>query len=78
MSLGGLSDSVNSDKDIIKLLDEKEADEKLSKEQKEVLKLMTANREQMQYKTALASTMEAIKSGKSVQPKKLRKEPDNG
>lgn len=78
MSLGGLSDKINLDADIVKLLSENEAEEKLTKEQKEVLKLMTANREQTQYKTALASTIEAIRSGKTTAPKKLRKETDNG
>ena len=77
MSLGGLSDKINPDAEVIKLLNSQEADQKLTKEQKEVLTLMTANREQVQYKKALASTIEAIKSGKNPRTK-VRKEQDNG
>lgn len=77
MSLGGLSDRINPDAEVIKLLNAQEADEKLTKEQKEVLTLMTANREQVQYKTALASTIEAIKTGKTPGAK-VRKEQNNG
>lgn len=77
LSLGGLSDSINSDVDVIKTLKEKEADEKISEEAKEVLKLMTANREQSQYKKALASTIDAIKKGKTP-PAEVRKETTNG
>ncbi len=77
MSLGGLSETINSDAETIKSLNVKAAEEKISKEQDEVLKLMTANREQMQYKNALASTIDAIKKGKTT-PTAVRKEPTNG
>lgn len=71
ISLGGLSDTINQpknndDTDIIRLLEEKEAEEKLTKDQKEVLKLMTSNREKLQYKTALNKTMEEIRNGGPV------------
>jgi len=63
LSLGGLSDTINLDKDVVEKLEAKERDEKLAQEQKEVLKLMTANREQAQYKKALVDTIKEIKSG---------------
>jgi len=48
---------------VVEKLEAKERDEKLAQEQKEVLKLMTANREQAQYKKALVDTIKEIKSG---------------
>ena len=67
MSLGGLSDNViNSDKDVIEKLEKNEKEEQIAKEQKEVITLMTNNREQKQYKDALASTIKQIKSGKPI------------
>lgn len=63
MSLGGLSDTLNSDVDVIAKLEAKEKEDQLAKEQKEVLKLMTANREHSQYKKALAQTINEIKAG---------------
>lgn len=67
MSLGGLSDTVvNSDKDVIEKLEKNEKEQQIAKEQKEVITLMTNNREQKQYKDALASTIKQIKSGKPI------------
>lgn len=63
MSLDGLSSTINSDKDVIEKLEKKEKEEQLATEQKEVLKLMTANREQAQYKKALSDTIKEIKAG---------------
>ena len=63
ISLTGLSSTINSDKDVIEKLEKKEKEEQLANEQKEVLKLMTANREQAQYKKALSDTIKEIKSG---------------
>ena len=47
----------------LKILEEKEAEAKLTAEQKEVLKLMTGNRENKQYKTALSKTLEEVRNG---------------
>jgi hypothetical protein len=63
LSLGGLSETINSDKDVVEKLEAKEKQEKIAKEQKEVLKLMTANREQGQYKKALLQTINEIRQG---------------
>ncbi len=77
LSLGGLSDSLDPDKDVIEKLNASEAEDKLDKQQKEVLQLMTNNREQQQYKNALNATISTIKAGKPVgQPTK--KESVNG
>lgn len=70
ISLGGLSDTLgvqsvpNDDADIIRRLEEQEQNEKISEEQKEILKLMVSNREQTQYKKALTKTIEDIRAGK--------------
>lgn len=63
ISLDGLSKTINADADIVKHLKEKEEEDKVSKEQKEVLELMTNNRQQVQYKKALAQTIKEIRSG---------------
>jgi len=66
MSLGGLSDTVNSDQDIIETLEKKEQEDKTDQAQQEIFKLMTSNREKTQYKNALAATIKEIKEGASV------------
>lgn len=55
------------------MLNEQEKKEQIAKEQEEVLKLMTSNREQVQYKKALATTISQIRAGGSI----VRKEKDN-
>lgn len=69
MSLDGLSGNfkANDDHDVVEKLKENEKQQELDKEAKEILKLMTANREKSQYKTALAATIKEIKEGKPVQ-----------
>jgi uncharacterized membrane protein YgaE (UPF0421/DUF939 family) len=64
MSLDGLSTSFkNIDADVIETLKAKEQEEKEEQAQNEVLKLMTSNREQLQYKHALTKTISTIKKG---------------
>lgn len=70
MSLSGLSSEVSisgdikNDADIIASLEAKEKAQLLEQQQKEILKLMTGNREQSQYKTALNATIAEIKQVK--------------
>lgn len=74
MSLAGLSENINSDQDIIDKIEKKEKDDKIASEQKEVIELMTSNREQQQYKNALASTIEQIKKGTTHRKTKVNKD----
>jgi hypothetical protein len=76
ISLDGLSKTINSDQDVIKHLKEREDEQKVSKEQKEVLELMTNNRAQLQYKQALATTISEIRAG-TVKTKPIKKESVN-
>lgn len=49
--------------DVIKKLTEDEKKARVDKEAKEVINLMTSNKENIKYKTALSKTIEDIKSG---------------
>lgn len=51
--------------DVIKKLTEDEKKARVDKEAKEVINLMTSNKENIKYKTALSKTIEDIKSGSS-------------
>lgn len=53
----------NNDKDIVEMLALREAEDKLSAEQQEVIKMMVGNREHSQYKKALSKTIAEIKHG---------------
>lgn len=70
ISLDGLSKTINSDADILLHLKEKEDEQKLDKEQKEVLQLMTNNKTQTQYKRALMQTIKEIRSGNINTPER--------
>lgn len=51
--------------DVIKKLTEDEKKARVEKEAKEVINLMTSNKENIKYKVALSKTIEDIKSGSS-------------
>lgn len=66
MSLTGLSgeyEKPNDDSEIVKKLEEKEAEQNMSKEQKEIIQLMTNNKSGSAYKTALGNTIKEVRQG---------------
>lgn len=69
MSLTGLSGDYaapNDDAEIIKVLEAKEAEQNMTQEQKEIIKLMTGNKSGLAYKIALNKTTKEIREGSVV------------
>lgn len=75
MSLTGLSgkyEKPNDDSEIIKKLEEKEAEQNMTKEQQEIIQLMTNNKSGYAYKVALGNTIKEVRQGT------VRKEDEHG
>ena len=72
LSLNGVSDTIvippkpNDDTDVVEKLEAKAKEEQITEEQKEIITLMTSNREHGQYKNALERTIREVRAGKNT------------